>query len=45
MMMILKHLRRWNSIYLTRRDNQLDPITGDNHYFIDYNDYQNIHPL
>ena len=28
-------------IYLTRRDNQLDPITGDNHYFIDYNDYQN----
>lgn len=28
-------------IYLTRRDNQLDPITGDNNYFIDYNDYQN----
>jgi hypothetical protein len=28
-------------IYLTRRDNQLDPTTGDNHYFIDYNDYQN----
>ena len=27
--------------FLTRRNNQLDPVTGDNHYFIDYVDYQN----
>ena len=27
--------------FLTRRNNQLDPVTGDNHYFIDYIDYQN----
>ena len=25
-------------VYLTRPDGQLDPVTGDNHYFYDYND-------
>ena len=25
-------------IYLTRPEGQLDPVTGDNHYFFDYND-------
>ena len=28
-------------VYLTRPEGQIDPITGDNHYFIDYIDYQN----
>ena len=25
-------------VYLTRPEGQLDPVTGDNHYFFDYND-------
>lgn len=28
-------------VYLSRPDGQLDPITGDNNYWIEYNDYQN----
>lgn len=28
-------------VYLTRPEGQLDPVTGDNNYWIEYNDYYN----